>query len=99
MEQAIKALSVQFAIELLLLLCIALIGGLLLVEMSMSRFLNFMRIESSLYYGEIFDISSGSNHPVVSVCADAIILFFVVEHCRKRSKEVLLLPVRTYFAE
>ena len=30
-----------------------LIGGLLLVEMSMSRFLNFTRIESSLYYGEI----------------------------------------------
>ena len=48
-----KALSVQFAIELLLLLCIALIGGLLLVEMSMSRFLNFTQIESSSYYGEI----------------------------------------------
>ena len=45
-----KALSVQFAIELLLLLCIALIGGLLLVEMSMSRFLNFTQIESSSYY-------------------------------------------------
>lgn len=48
-----KALSVQFAIELLLLLCIALIGGLLLVEMSMSQFLNFTQIETSSYYGEI----------------------------------------------
>ena len=48
-----KALSVQFAIELLLLLCIALIGGLLLVEMSMSQFLNFTQIEASSYYGEI----------------------------------------------
>ena len=48
-----KALSVQFAIELLLLLCIALFGGLLLVEMSMSQFLNFTQIESSSYYGEI----------------------------------------------
>ena len=41
-------------------------------------------------------ISSGSNYPVVSVYTDAI---FVVEHCRKRSKEMLLLPVRTYSAE
>ena len=48
-----KALSVQFAIELLLLLCIALIGGLMLVEMSMSQFLNFTQIETSSYYGEI----------------------------------------------
>ena len=48
-----KALSVQFAIELLLLLCIALFSGLLLVEMSMSRFLNFTQIEPSSYYGEI----------------------------------------------
>ena len=48
-----KALSVQFAIELLLLLCIALFSGLLLVEMSMSQFLNFTQIEASSYYGEI----------------------------------------------
>ena len=46
-----KALSVQFAIELLLLLCIALFSGFLLVELSMSRFLNFTQIEPSSYYG------------------------------------------------
>lgn len=93
-----KALSVQFAIELLLLLCIALFSGLLLVEMSMSRFLNFTQIEPSSYYGEI----------LVYLLAVIILSFlftlmplsyFVVEHCRKRSKEMLLLPVRTYSAE
>ncbi len=38
-----KALSVQFAIELLMILCIALAGGLLMIEMSMPCFLNFTK--------------------------------------------------------
>ena len=47
------SLSVQFAIELLLILCIALLCGLLMIEVSMSGFLNFTQIEASVYYGEI----------------------------------------------
>lgn len=48
-----KALSMQFAIELLLILCVALLGGLLLIEVSMSQFIEFTQIESGSYYGEI----------------------------------------------
>ena len=47
------SLSVQFAIELLLILCIALLCGLLMIEVSLSGFLNFTQIEASVYYGEI----------------------------------------------
>ena len=47
------SLSVQFAIELLLILCIALLCGLLMIEVSMSGFLNFTQIETGSYYGEI----------------------------------------------
>ena len=48
-----NALSVQFAIELLMILCIALAGGLLMIEISMPYFLNFTQIEADSYYGEI----------------------------------------------
>ena len=47
------SLSVQFGIELFLILCIALLCGLLMIELSMSRFLNFTQIEAGSYYGEI----------------------------------------------
>lgn len=47
------ALAVQFTIELLLVLFIALLAGLLLIEISMPQFLSFTQIESGSYYGEI----------------------------------------------
>ena len=53
MVPVITSLSVQFAIELLMILCIALAGGLLMIEISMPYFLNFTQIEADSYYGEI----------------------------------------------
>jgi len=64
------SLSVQFGIELFLILCIALLCGLLMIELSMSRFLNFTQIEAGDY-----GVSSGCNHLVFPVCADSVILF------------------------
>lgn len=46
-------LFIQFAIELALTLCIALLIGLFIIEISMSRFLAFTQIEVGSYYGEI----------------------------------------------
>ena len=78
------SLSVQFAIELLLILCIALLCGLLMIEVSMSSFLNFTQIEASVYYGEIIAYHFDCNYSVFPVCTDTFILIFAVGHCRKR---------------
>lgn len=48
-----RALSIQFSTEFLLILCIALLGGLLMIEVCMSHFQRFAQIETSSYYGEI----------------------------------------------
>lgn len=48
-----RSLSIQFATEFLLILCIALLGGLLMIEVCMSHFQRFAQIETGSYYGEI----------------------------------------------
>lgn len=49
-----RSLSIQFATEFLLILCIALLVGLLMIEVCMPYFQRFAQIETGSYYGEIF---------------------------------------------